>query len=73
MVDDYTFEVQTIGVMPTIASGWIRRAVRSASRHASQRRFVGVDYDTLVWSETIDDPKVLHAPWEAIADDVPAA
>jgi hypothetical protein len=65
-VDDYTFEVQTIGVMPDDRV-WLDSTGRPISEQARiTETFRRVDYDTLVWSETIDDPKVYTRPWEAM-------
>ena len=65
-VDDYTFEVQTIGVMPDDRV-WLDSTGRPISEQARiTETFRRVDYDTLVWSETIDDPKIYTRPWEAM-------
>jgi hypothetical protein len=65
-VDDYTFEVQTIGMMPDDRV-WLDSTGRPLSEQARiTETFRRVDADTLVWSETINDPKVYTRPWEAM-------
>jgi len=65
-VDDYTFEAQTIGVMPDDRV-WLDSTGRPISEQARiTETFRRVDYDTLVWSETIEDPKVYTKPWETL-------
>ena len=64
--DDYTFEVQTIGMMPDDRV-WLDSTGRPLSEQARiTETFRRVDADTLVWSETIDDPKIYTRPWEAL-------
>jgi hypothetical protein len=65
-VDDYTLEVQTVGMMPD-ERVWLDSTGRPISDQARvTETFRRVDYDTLVWSETIEDPKVYTKPWEAM-------
>ena len=65
-VDDYTFEVQTVGTMPE-ERVWLDSTGRPISDKARiTETFRRVDADTLVWSETIDDPKVYTRPWETM-------
>jgi hypothetical protein len=46
---------------------WLDSTGRPISEQARiTETFRRVDYDTLVWSETIDDPKVYTRPWEAM-------
>ena len=65
-VDDYTLEVQTVGTMPEDRV-WLDSTGRPISDQVRfTETFQRVDYDTLVWSETIEDPKVYTRPWEAM-------
>jgi hypothetical protein len=65
-VDDYTLEVQTVGTMPEDRV-WLDSTGRPISdRVRTTETIRRVDYDTLVWSETIDDPKVYTRPWETM-------
>ena len=65
-LDDYTFEVQTVGMMPDDRV-WLDSTGRPISDRARiTETFRRVDYDTLVWSETIDDPKMYTRPWETM-------
>jgi len=65
-VDDYTFEIQTVGTMPE-ERVWLDSTGRPISDKARiTETFRRVDADTLVWSETIDDPKVYTRPWETM-------
>src|SRR5882672_4768347 len=65
-VDDYTFEVQTVGTMPEDRV-WLDSTGRPISDQVRvTETFRRVDYDTLVWSETIDDPKVYTRPWDTM-------
>ena len=65
-IDDYTLEVQTVGTMPEDRV-WLDSTGRPISDQARiTETFRRVDYDTLVWSETIDDPKLYTKPWEAM-------
>jgi hypothetical protein len=65
-VDDYTFEVQTVGTMPEDRV-WLDSTGRPISDQVRvTETFRRVDYDTLVWSETVEDPKVYTRPWETM-------
>jgi len=65
-VDDYTLEVHTVG---TMAEGrvWLDNTGRPVSdRLHVIETFRRLDYDSLEWSETIDDPKVYTRPWQTM-------
>lgn len=65
-LDDQTLEVQTVGTMPEDRV-WLDSTGRPISDQARvTETFRRVDNDTLVWSETINDPKLYTAPWEAM-------
>jgi len=65
-VDDYTLEAQTVGTMPEDRV-WLDSTGRPISDQVRvTERFRRVDYDTVEWSETIDDPKVYAKPWETM-------
>jgi hypothetical protein len=65
-VDDYTLEVQTVGTMPEDRV-WLDNTGRPISDQARiTETFRRLDYDTLEWSETIDDPKIYTRPWQAM-------
>jgi hypothetical protein len=65
-IDDYTFEVQTVGTMPEDRV-WLDSTGRPISDHVRvTETFRRLDNDTLVWSETIDDPKVFTTPVETM-------
>jgi hypothetical protein len=65
-IDDYTLEVQTVGTMPEDRV-WLDSTGRPISAQARViETFRRLDYDTLVWSETIDDPKVYARPWDTM-------
>jgi hypothetical protein len=65
-VDDYTLEVQTLGTMPDDRV-WLDSTGRPISDQARvTETFRRVDYDTLVWFETVEDPKVYTKPWETM-------
>ena len=65
-VDDYTFEVQTVGTMPEDRV-WLDSTGRPISDQVRvTETFRRVDNDNLVWSETIEDPKVYTRPWETM-------
>jgi hypothetical protein len=65
-VDDYTFEVQTIGTMPEDRV-WLDSTGRPISDQVRvTETFRRVDHDTLMWSETIEDPKIYTKPWETM-------
>ena len=63
---DYTFEAQTVGTMPDDRV-WLDSTGRPISEKAHvTETFRRVDADTLIWSETIDDPKLYTRPWETM-------
>jgi hypothetical protein len=65
-VDDFTLEVQTVGTMSEDRV-WLDSTGRPVSDQVRvTERLQRVDYDTLVWSETIEDPKVYTKPWETL-------
>lgn len=65
-IDDYTLEVQTVGTMPEDRV-WLDSTGRPVSDQVRMiERFQRVDNDTLIWSETIEDPKVYTKPWETL-------
>ena len=65
-VDDYTLEVQTVGTMPE-DHVWLDSTGRPISDQARvTETFRRLDYDTLVWSETVEDPKIYSRPWETM-------
>jgi hypothetical protein len=65
-VDDNTLEVQTVGTLPEDRV-WLDSTGRPISDQVRvTETFKRVDYDTLEWSETIDDPKVYTKPWETM-------
>jgi len=65
-LDDYTFEAQTVGTMPDDRV-WLDSTGRPISEKAHvTETFRRVDADTLIWSETIDDPKLYTRPWETM-------
>ena len=65
-VDDQTLEVQTVGTMPDDRV-WLDNTGRPISDKVRvTETFRRVDYDTLEWSETIEDPKVYTRPWQTM-------
>jgi len=65
-VDDYTFQAETVGTMPDDRV-WLDSTGRPISEKAHvTETFRRVDADTLVWSETIDDPKIFTRPVETM-------
>lgn len=65
-IDDYTFEVQTVGTMPEDRV-WLDSTGRPISDQArTTETFRRVDYDTMIWSETLDDPKIYSKPFETM-------
>lgn len=65
-IDDYTLEVVTVGTMPENRV-WLDNTGRPISDQARvTERFRRLDYDTLEWSETIDDPKIYTRSWETM-------
>jgi hypothetical protein len=65
-VDDYTLEVQTVGTMPEDRV-WLDSTGRPISDQVRvTETFRRLDHDTLVWSESIEDPKVYARPWDTM-------
>ena len=65
-IDDYTFEVRTVGTMPEDRV-WLDSTGRPISDQVRvTETFRRLDNDTLVWSETIEDPKVFTTPVETM-------
>jgi hypothetical protein len=65
-VDDYTLEVQTVGTMPEDLV-WLDNTGRPISDQVQVSETLRrVDYDTLEWSETINDPKMYTKPWDTL-------
>jgi hypothetical protein len=65
-VDDYTLEVQTVGTMPEDRV-WLDNTGRPISDQLRvTETFRRLDYDSLEWSETIDDPKVYTRSWQTM-------
>jgi len=65
-IDDYTLEVKTVGTMPADRV-WLDNAGRPISDEVTVTETLKrVDYDTLEWSETIDDPKLYTQPWQTM-------
>ena len=65
-LDDYTFQAETVGTMPDDRV-WLDSTGRPISEkvHVTET-FRRLDADTLVWSETIDDPKIYMRPIETM-------
>ena len=65
-IDDYTLEIKTIGTMPEDRV-WLDNAGRPISDQVTVTETLRrVDYDTLEWSETIEDPKLYTRPWQTM-------
>ena len=65
-VDDYTLVAETVGGMPEDRV-WLDSTGRPLSDKVHViETFHRVDRDTLVWSETIDDPVMYTKPWETM-------
>ena len=65
-IDDYTLQVQTVGTMPEDLV-WLDNAGRPISDQVKVTETLRrVDYDTLEWSETIEDPKLYTEPWQTM-------
>ena len=65
-IDDHTLEVNTVGTMPEDRV-WLDNTGRPISDQAHITETIRrLDYDTLEWSETIDDPKVYSRPWQTM-------
>lgn len=65
-LDDYTFQVDTVGTMPEDRV-WLDSTGRPISDqvHVTET-FHRVSADEMEWSETIDDPKIYNKPWETM-------
>jgi hypothetical protein len=65
-IDNYTFQAQTVGTMPEDRV-WLDSTGRPLSEQVRvTETFRRVDYDTLEWSETIEDPIMYTRPWETM-------
>ena len=65
-IDDYTLEVETVGTMPEDRV-WLDNAGRPISDQVKVTETIKrLDYDTLEWSETIEDPKLYSRPWQTM-------
>ena len=65
-LDDYTLEVQTVGTMSE-ERVWLDNTGRPISDKARiTETFRRLDYDTLEWSETLDDPKMYTQPFQTM-------
>jgi hypothetical protein len=65
-LDDYTFQVDTVGTMPEDRV-WLDSTGRPISDQAHVTEvFHRIDRDEMVWSETINDPKVYTKPWKTM-------
>ena len=65
-IDDYTLEVQTVGTMPEDRV-WLDNTGRPVSDQVRiTETFRRLDYDTMEWSETINDPKIYTQPWQTM-------
>ena len=65
-LDDFTFQVDTIGTMPEDRV-WLDSTGRPISDqvHVTET-FHRISADEMEWSETIDDPKIYTKPWETM-------
>jgi hypothetical protein len=65
-LDDYTFQVDTVGTMPEDRV-WLDSTGRPISDqvHVTET-FHRISADEMEWSETIDDPKIYSKPWETM-------
>ena len=65
-IDDYTFQAQTVGTMnPKTGRRPIPPGLASEQVRVTET-FRRVDYDTLEWSETIEDPIMYTRPWDTM-------
>ena len=65
-VDDYTLEVQTVGMMPE-DKVWLDNTGRPISDQLRvTETFRRLGLDTMEWSETIEDPKMYTRPWQTM-------
>jgi hypothetical protein len=65
-LDDYTFQVDTVGTMPEDRV-WLDSTGRPISDqvHVTET-FHRISAEEMEWSETINDPKIYTQPWEAL-------
>ena len=65
-LDDYTFQVDTVGTLPEDRV-WLDSTGRPISDqvHVTET-FHRISADEMEWSETIDDPKIYTKPWETM-------
>jgi hypothetical protein len=65
-LDDYTFQVDTVGTMPEDRV-WLDSTGRPISDqvHVTET-FHRIDSDRMEWSETINDPKIYTRPWQTM-------
>ena len=65
-LDDYTFQVDTVGTMPEDRV-WLDSTGRPISDqvHVTET-FHRISADEMEWSETINDPKIYTKPWETM-------
>jgi hypothetical protein len=65
-LDDFTLEVETVGTMPEDRV-WLDNTGRPVSDQLRvTETFHRIDYDTMEWSETIEDPKIYTRPWQTM-------
>jgi hypothetical protein len=65
-IDDYTLEVQSVGTMPEDRV-WLDNAGRPVSDQVKVTETLKrVDYDTIEWTETLEDPKIYTKPWQTM-------
>jgi hypothetical protein len=65
-LDDTTLEVQTVGTMPEDRV-WLDNTGRPISDQVRVTETIRrLDYDTLEWSETINDPVMYTRPWDTL-------
>jgi hypothetical protein len=65
-VDDYTLEAVTLGTMPEDRV-WLDSTGRPISEQIKvTERLRRTNNDEMLWSETIDDPKIYSKPWETM-------
>ena len=65
-LDDYTFQVDTVGTLPEDRV-WLDSTGRPISDqvHVTET-FHRISADEMEWSETINDPKIYTKPWETM-------
>jgi hypothetical protein len=65
-IDDYTLQVETVGTMPEDRV-WLDNTGRPISDQVKVTETLKrLDYYTLEWSETIEDPKIYTKPWQTM-------